>query len=162
MAWFDIAILGIILLSTLISLVRGFVKEAVSLATWLVAGFLAVSYYPVLAAYLSAWIESPTLSQAAAFAILFICTLIVGGIVNYLISQLVSKTGLSGTDKMLGMIFGAARGILIVAMLVLFAGLTPMPQEAWWQQSQLVGYFMDVALWVRDIMPPDIAVKFSF
>ncbi len=162
MAWFDIAILGIILLSTLISLVRGFVKEAVSLATWLVAGFLAVTYYPVLAGYLSTWIESPTLSQAAAFAILFICTLIVGGIVNYMIAQLVDKTGLSGTDKMLGMIFGAARGILIVAMIVLFAGLTPMPQENWWQQSQLVGYFMDIALWIRDIMPADLAGKFSF
>ena len=63
---------------------------------------------------------------------------------------------------MLGMTFGAARGIRIVAMLVLFAGLTPMPQEAWWQQSQLVGYFTDIALWIRDVMPEDIAGKFSF
>jgi membrane protein required for colicin V production len=47
-------------------------------------------------------------------------------------------------------------------MLVLFAGLTPMPRESWWQQSQLVGYFTDIALWIRDIMPDDIADKFSF
>ncbi len=162
MAWFDIAILAVILVSTLISLVRGFVKESISLATWLAAGFIAMSYYLVLADYLKPYIESPTISQAAAFGALFIATLIVGAIINFMISQLVSKTGLSGTDKLLGMIFGAARGVLIVAMIVLFAGLTPMPQESWWQQSQLVDYFQQVAQWIQQYMPQDLASRFKF
>jgi membrane protein required for colicin V production len=162
MGWFDIAILGVILLSALISLVRGFVKESISLATWLAAGFIALTYYLVLADMLSSYIESPTISQAAAFAILFISTLIIGAIINYMVSQLVNKTGLSGTDKMLGIIFGAARGVLIVSMVVLFAGLTPMPQEAWWQESMLVEQFMKVALWIRDLLPENIAGRFSF
>lgn len=162
MAWFDIAILVVILVSTLISLVRGFVKESISLATWLIAGFIALSYYLVLAQLLIPYIDSPTLSQAAAFAVLFISTLIVGAIINYMVSQLVTKTGLSGTDKMLGLIFGAARGILIVAMIVLFAGLTPMPSESWWQESMMVEYFMKVALWIKDLLPADIADRFIF
>ncbi len=162
MAWFDIAILTIVLISTLISLIRGFVKESISLASWLIAGFIAMTYYLVLSSYLLPYIESPTISQAVAFAILFITTLIVGAIINYMISQLVSKTGLSGTDKMLGMIFGAARGILIISMIVLFAGLTPMPSEVWWQESQLIPMFMDVAVWIQQWMPQDIAGRFKF
>lgn len=162
MGWFDIAILGVVVLSALISLVRGFVKESISLATWLAAGFIALTYYLVLADMLSAYIESLTISQAAAFAILFISTLIIGAIINYMVSQLVNKTGLSGTDKMLGIVFGAARGVLIVSMVVLFAGLTPMPQEAWWQESILVEQFMKVAIWIRELLPEHIAGRFSF
>lgn len=162
MGWFDIAIIAVIVLSSLISLVRGFVKESVSLATWLAAGFLALSYYLVVAGLLAPYIESPTIAQAAGFAGLFIGTLIVGAIINFMISQLVSKTGLSGTDKLLGVLFGVARGVLIVAMVVLFAGLTPMPQETWWQESVLVEHFMRVALWIKDFMPEDVANRFSF
>jgi len=112
MAWFDIAILAVILGSTLISLIRGFVKESISLATWLVAGFIAMTYYLILSDLLLPYIESPTISQAVAFAILFITTLIVGAIINYMVSQLVSKTGLSGTDKLLGMILVQPVGCL--------------------------------------------------
>ena len=162
MGWFDIAILAVILISALISLVRGFVKESISLATWLIAGFIALTYYLVLADLLIPYIESPTLSQAVAFAILFITTLIVGAIINYMISQLVSKTGLSGTDKALGVIFGAARGVLIVAMIVLFAGLTPMPAEAWWQESMMVEHFLNIAMWIKDLLPADVANRFTF
>ncbi len=162
MGWFDIIILVVILISALISLVRGFVKESISLATWLAAGFLALSYYLVLADILHSYIESPTISQAVAFAILFITTLIVGAIINFMISQVVDKTGLSGTDKTLGVIFGAARGVLIVSMIVLFAGLTPMPSENWWQESLLVEHFMGLALWIKDLMPAEVAGRFTF
>ncbi len=162
MGWFDIIILVVILISALISLVRGFVKESISLATWLAAGFLALSYYLVLSDILNSYIESPTISQAVAFAILFITTLIVGAIINFMISQVVDKTGLSGTDKTLGVIFGAARGVLIVSMIVLFAGLTPMPSESWWKESMLVEHFMGIALWIKDLMPADVAGRFTF
>ncbi|MCK4707588.1 MAG: CvpA family protein [Gammaproteobacteria bacterium] len=162
MAWFDIAILAVILVSTLISLIRGFVKESISLATWLIAGFIAMTYYLALTDFLLPYIESPTISQAVAFAVLFISSLIVGAIINYMVSQLVTKTGLSGTDKLLGMIFGAARGVLIIAMIVLFAGLTPMPSEVWWKESILIPEFMDIAVWIQQWMPQDLADRFKF
>lgn len=161
MGWFDIAILLVILLSGLISLVRGFVKESISLATWLAAGFIALAYHQVLSEILLPYLESPTISLAAAFAILFVATLIVGAIINYMISQLVSKTGLSGTDKTLGVVFGIARGVLIIALLVLFAEFTPIPEEAWWQESTMIEHFTTVAVWIRDVLPADVAERFK-
>ena len=162
MSWFDMAILAVILISALISLVRGFVKESISLATWLLAGFIALSYYLALADMLTPYIDSSTIAQVVSFSVLFLATLIVGAIINFMVSQLVTKTGLSGTDKTLGVIFGAARGVLIVSMLVLFAGLTPMPSEGWWQESIMVDHFLKVAIWIKDFMPEDVASRFSF
>ncbi len=161
MSWLDLVIIGIILVSTLISLVRGFIKESISLASWILAGFIAFRYFAPLSEILSTYIESPTLRTGSAFSILFVSTLIIGAIINFMASQMVSKTGLSGTDKTLGMVFGAARGVLIVTMVVLLAGLTPMPSEPWWQESTMVEYFTKLAGWLKDILPQDIASRFS-
>lgn len=171
MASFDIAIITVLLLSTLISLIRGFVKESISLATWLIAGFIAVYYHQQLSELIMpyftdmsiSFINPSVLSMAVAFAILFITTLIIGAIVNFMVGQLVSKTGLSGTDKLLGMIFGAARGILIVSIIV-FALLayTTFPSQAWWQESMLVDYFKEVSVVLKDFMPTDLANRIAF
>ena len=89
-------------------------------------------------------------------------TLVVGAIVNFIMSQLVSRTGLSGTDKALGVVFGGARGVLIVTMVVLLASLTPMPEATWWQDSASVGWFQQLAEWLKGIIPADAVDKFSF
>lgn len=162
MSWLDLVILGIIVLSALISLIRGFVKESISLITWIVAAVLAFRYFSPMAELLEPFVEAPTIRNVAAFAILFIFTLVVGAIVNFIMSQLVSKTGLSGTDKALGVVFGAARGVLIVTMVVLLASLTPMPEASWWQDSATVGFFQQLAEWVKSIIPADAVDKFSF
>ena len=91
-----------------------------------------------------------------------IVTLTVGGLVNYLIIQLVERTGMSGTDRLIGMVFGVARGVLLVAVLVLLAGLTPMPGESWWVESSLAPYFTELALWLRDLLPPEMADSFRY
>jgi membrane protein required for colicin V production len=161
MSWLDLVIIGIILISALISLVRGFVKESISLTSWILAGFIAFRYFSALAELLLPYIESPTLRTGTAFSILFVCTLIIGAIINFMASQMVSKTGLSGTDRALGVVFGGARGVLIVTMLVLLAGLTPMPDESWWQESASIEYFVTIASWLKDILPQDIASRFS-
>ncbi|TNF87558.1 MAG: CvpA family protein [Gammaproteobacteria bacterium] len=162
MSWLDLVIIGIIVLSALISLIRGFVKESISLITWIVAAVLAFRYFSPMAELLEPFVDSPTIRNVAAFAILFIFTLVVGAIVNFIMSQLVSKTGLSGTDKALGVVFGAARGVLIVSMVVLLASLTPMPEASWWQDSATVGFFQQLAEWIKGIIPADAVDKFSF
>ncbi len=161
MSWVDLIIIVIIVISALISLVRGFVKESISLASWLIAGFIALTYFTPRADLLEPYIESPTIRTSSSFAILFVSSLIVGAIINFLASQLVSKTGLSGTDKSLGVVFGTARGFLIVIILVLLAGLTPMPSEPWWKESSMIEYFASMANWIKDILPEDIASKLS-
>lgn len=153
MHWVDIAVVSIIGLSVLISLFRGFVKEALSLVTWIAAVIIAMYFSSRLASYLPLSIESPTARTAIAFFALFIVTLIAGAMINYLISQMVDKTGLSGTDRLLGVLFGIARGGLIVALLVLLAGLTNMPKESWWQSTRTLPFFEKVAVQVKDVMP---------
>lgn len=162
MAWLDIAIIGIVALSALISLVRGFVREAFSLAIWVFAFWVSWSFFRDLEVPLRDWIGSPTARLGIAFALLMIATLIVGGLVNYLIIQLVERSGMSGTDRLIGMVFGTARGVLLVAVLVLLAGLTPLPTEPWWSESSLIGYFEELAYWLRDLLPPELADRFRY
>ncbi|MEW7979938.1 MAG: CvpA family protein [Candidatus Sedimenticola endophacoides] len=161
MTWVDYVIIGILILSALISLVRGFVREALSLAAWVVAFWVAWTFFRELATRLD-WFTVPSVRLGAAFAILFIATLMVGALLNFLMGQLVDKTGLSGTDRLLGMFFGAARGAVLVAILVLLAGLTPFPNDPWWTQSHLIGYFQELAIWFKELLPPDIGERFNF
>ena len=161
-AWIDVVILALIALSAILSLFRGFVREAVALATWLIALWVAMAFYEDLATILSQWISVPSAQKITAFAALFICVLLLGAIVNYLAGRIVDKTGLTGTDKLLGIVFGVARGGVIVAILVLLAGLTPLPQDPWWQDSQFLGYFQELATWLRSYLPNEIADSISY
>ena len=160
--WIDFIILGIILVSALISLVRGFVREAFSLAVWVLAFWISWTFFRDLSLRMESIITTPSVRLGVAFVILMILSLTVGGLLNYLVIRLINSTGLSGSDRFIGMIFGIARGVLFIAILVLLAGLTPLPQDPWWQQSVLIPYFQELALWLKDLLPPEVAEKFQF
>lgn len=147
MNWIDYGIIGVIVLSAIISLVRGFVKEAISLTIWISAFFIASQFYPALSTFLTQ-IDDTMLRNGVAIAALFVSTLVLGGLVNYLISQLVEFTGLTGTDRALGLIFGAARGVLIVSALLFFLDtFTPFSKSTIWGASLLVPEFSIVIEW---------------
>lgn len=151
MNWADWLILAILLISALFSLRRGFVKEALSLVTWVSAFIVARLFSDVLAIVLEPYIETPSVRIASAFALLFIATLIVGALVANLFDMLLSATGLSGTDRILGMGFGIARGGLVVVVLVALAAQTPAVEDQWWEQSQLIPHFVLMESWTREM-----------
>lgn len=150
--WVDWVIIGTIVVSALISLSRGFVKEALSLLTWVIAGLVAWMFGGAFADLLTGYIETPSLRVMVACGILFVLTLVLGGLLNYLIGQLVVATGLSGTDRFLGMVFGAARGVLLVVVAAGLLSLAPVEADEWWQQSQLIPHFLLVADWSKDFI----------
>lgn len=151
LAVLDWIILAIILVSTLISLKRGFFKEAFSLVTWIVALIVSFLFADALATYLHAISDSPSIRKLSAMAILFITTLIAGGLLRFLIEQLIHFTGLTGTDRVLGMVFGALRGLLIVVMLSM-AGkkMLPLEEESWWKASVLQPHLAKVEAWAAE------------
>lgn len=150
--WVDYAIIGVIVFSSLVSLIRGFVREALSLITWIAAFFVASQFYPYLTVYFTQF-QDQLARNGIAIAALFISTLIVGAIVNYAIGSLVKHTGLSGTDRVLGVCFGALRGVLVVAALLFFLdSFTSFSHSTDWEQSQLIPQFSHIIKWFFDYL----------
>ena len=153
MQYADYIVLAIIAISILVGAIRGFVKEAFSLAVWAAAFLIAFQYSGALAIHLEGHIALPSARTSLAFAGLFLSVLLVGGLLTFLVGKLVEKTGLSGTDRLLGGVFGGVRGVALVIAIMLFAGLTPIPQDPWWQQSRAIQSLMPLAEWSTAYLP---------
>ncbi len=145
MNWADWIIILVLVISSAISLKRGFVKEALSLSVWVAAFIIATWFSPSLAPHLESYAETPSAQQMAAFATLFIVSLLLGSALNYLLSSLVKVAGLSNADRAFGVAFGLARGALIILAVVLYVPLIlPIDQDDWWQQSMLIPHFLSM------------------
>ncbi len=161
LTWVDWTIVAIIVISALISLSRGFFKEVLSLMTWIAAAIISWLFAGSLALMFEEYIATPSLRVMAAAALLFVATLLTGGLINAVIGKLVEATGLTGTDRALGMIFGALRGVLLVTMIVGLAHYLPVEQDEWWSSSTLVPHFVGVSEWVKRLAVDTLAPLFG-
>lgn len=147
--WADWAILAVVVVSSLISLLRGFVREALSLVSWAVAFFIAVAFHQQMVSVLTPWVDKLYLRDILAYVLLFTTALVLGSLATHLIAEVVKRSGLSGTDRLLGMIFGTTRGMIVVlAVLVLLPSLlTGIESDQWWQRSTLIPEFLLMRDW---------------
>ena len=149
----DWVLLAIVAVSALFGLMRGFVGVAASLAAWVLAGWAAFRFGGELALMLARDGEPSAGQMFSGYALSFIGVLVVVGLVGWLVRKLVQSVGLSGLDRMLGLVLGIARGAFVACVLVLLAGLTEMPREPEWQRSQVVPVFVPGAQWMRVWLP---------
>ncbi|CAI8293604.1 MAG: CvpA family protein [Oceanospirillales bacterium TMED33] len=150
LAPFDWAIIALLVISTLMSLRRGFFKEALSLGTWIAAFVVARQFHSPMDQLLETQIVDSLMRSIAAFAALFVGTLLVGAALGFFLSALIDATGLSSTDRVLGMVFGFARGALIVTVVIGLLNLTPLVNDSWYTTASLVPHFETVAQWALE------------
>lgn len=151
--WVDYSILGILGFSVLISLARGFIREAISLATWIIALWVAYKYGHDFGQSVLTMITSDQARSLVGAGILFFGILIVGSLVNFAIGQVVSSTGLSAIDRILGMAFGFIRGVLLIAILMLVGEIMQFNKKTWWTESQLIPQFSALSEWLKGFVP---------
>lgn len=154
--WIDYTIIVIIALSVLISVMRGFVREVISLVIWIAAIAVSFIFYRYIANLLVNVIHADEVRLIISFVGLFLATLVLGMLINYLIGELVANTGLSGIDRMLGIVFGIARGILVVVLLMILVGLTPITKDTAWRESVLVPHFKPLEDWLSNFLPVSV------
>ncbi|HLP97152.1 MAG TPA: CvpA family protein [Sideroxyarcus sp.] len=159
MTVFDYAVIAVIVLSALVGWWRGFMYELFSLIGWLAAYIVARTFSAQVLPYVPEAVGAENMRAAAAFAGLFIVTLIVGALFAWFLARLAKFAGLSGMDGKFGAIFGMLRGGLIVIALVWLGGLTDLPQQPFWRDAWSSKPLQQAALYAKDYLPENAAKK---
>jgi membrane protein required for colicin V production len=149
MQWIDWLLILIISLSSIIGLMKGFIREAFALAGWLFALFIAKTFYMHLASPLAPYIETPSIRYAVAWLSLLLLTLVFMMLINSMITHLIRKAGLSGMDRMMGVVFGGLRGVLLSSIVIIsLQSFTHVDEDRWWKMSPLVPHFETLGHWL--------------
>ncbi len=151
----DYGIIGIISISVLFGLLRGFVREALSLMTWIIAGILGTLYCDEVGAWFTS-ISIVGVRLLLAFILIVLTTLIAGGIISHLLSKLIKSTKFSITDRIIGVLFGFARGVAIIAIVILIVQPSVVAKKEIWKTSVLVPQFEPASLWIKAQLPEDL------
>jgi membrane protein required for colicin V production len=162
MTAFDFGVLIVMALSIALSVWRGFLRELLSLSVWVIAFVGAPLLAADVARHLPMGGADPTLRLLAAMLLLFLAFLIVGGIIAMLLGMLIKKAGLDLIDRLLGAVFGAARGLVMVLAVVLIAGLTVFPREPFWKHAMLAPPFESAALVVAGYLPVELRDRIKY
>jgi len=149
MEWIDYLLLAVVAASTIMSLFRGFFREAVSLGTWVVALWLAWKAGPQVAGWFEPLVATVALRFWLARVCIVVVTLLAGGLLNWVFATILGTTGLSGTDRLLGMAFGFGRGMLLAGLLVMGLDLAEFRDTEWWHDSKIIPYTEPVADIIR-------------
>jgi membrane protein required for colicin V production len=159
---FDLALIAIVALSTLFAFARGIVRELIALAAWVAALIAAFVYAGTVANWFSGLDMSAAGKHVLAFALILIAVLVAGALVARTLSGAVKAIGLGFVDRLLGAVFGAARGVAVVVLFALVAGLTTLPKQDWWQNAMLGRPLAEAALALKPYLPRAWAERLDF
>ena len=162
----DILIAVALIVSVVVGIIRGFVKEAISIAALLVAIWAALYFGPGVGDISDSWISSAEMQTWFGRVLVFAVILSLGGLIGWGISKLVRLSILSSIDRMVGSIFGVARGVLFVALFILGGQFAGFDNDHWWEASKTIPHFEVVADWIKvmapqgyDMLIPDAPAK---
>lgn len=162
LTWLDLLLLAIVGISALVGLWRGLIVEVMALVVWTAAFWLALAFGVQVADLYQDVVAAPTARWALGYATVFLLALGIGSLVTWILRKLVKGSGLSGSDRVLGLGFGLLRGAAVACVLVLVAGFTPLPQEPAWREAQVVPGFVRGAQWLQTWLPQALAERVSF
>ena len=156
MTGFDFVLLAILAISATLGLVRGLLKEVLSLVAYVSAFLAAIWWGPTVSEWLLRWISQSFLRMGVAYFSVFVIVLLSIGLVNMTLAALISRTGLTPADHGLGAVFGLMRGVLFILLLVTLAGFTPLPNEIWWKQAMFSKQVVSIVHQIKLRLPPPI------
>lgn len=149
----DIIIAIALAVSVIVGIVRGFVKEAFSLGTLIIAIWAALYFGPLIGKVSESWLPSSELQTWFGRVLVFAIVLSVGGLVGWGLSKLIRMSVISSVDRLMGAAFGALRGILLVAIVMIGGQFSGFDNDEWWLKSRLLPYFEVVADWIKVMAP---------
>jgi membrane protein required for colicin V production len=162
MTWLDYAVIGVLVLCILFGLWRGLVREVVAILGWVIAFLAANLFAGPLGQALPAEIPTPELRLAIAFLAIFVCSLALTTLLGLLLSKMVKAVGLEGLDRTLGAVFGTAKGVLILLVVALLAGLTSAPRQSYWRDSISGEPLARCAIALKPLLPPTFAERLRY
>ncbi|GAA5181066.1 CvpA family protein [Niveibacterium umoris] len=162
MTGFDYVVVSILLISLAIGAWRGLVSEVLALLAWVIAFLVAKHFSGLVEPLFSSVSSEPLIRQAGSFALLFIASLLVLGLLRLLLREALHAVGLGLADRMLGALFGLVRGLLMVFLLVLLGGLTEFPKQPWWYSAMFAPPLETAVLTTMPWMPEQLAKRIKF
>ncbi len=156
MTAFDFILLGVLGISCLLGLIRGLLKEVLSLVAYGLAFICALWWGPSVDQLLSAWLKHDYARLGVAYVGLFVLVLLSVGLFNVTLAALIRSTGLTPADHGLGALFGLVRGCLLILVMVVIAGYTPLPDEPWWKNAMFSKQVVDLVQQLKHRLPPPV------
>lgn len=162
MTIFDYVAIGIVGLSLVFGLWRGVVGEIIALLAWIAAIFAALEFGGVVGQQIFAGVADPAIRMLAGCVLIFVGVLVVMALVRMAVRSMVKALGLSVSDRVLGMLFGVVRGLLVTMVLVGLGGMTAAPKQPWWRNAMLAPPLETAVLAVKPWLPDDLAKRIRF
>jgi membrane protein required for colicin V production len=147
----DYVILGILLFSAIAGVLRGFLREVCSAVTWILAFWLAWHFGPLLEPHLGGLLRQPAVNVWAARAVIFLIVLLIGTAVGALVAHFMRVSLFSGIDRLLGLLLGVVRGLVIVGLVAILCHTLKLDGEPWYQKAKLVAYAEGIANGLRTL-----------